>query len=272
MKAAILFAPVVTLAFAAALAAPSLNAQDKVSVPLSNASQPVTVKVHLMHGSITVTPGPAGQVIVESSGMTQPSRVPKDVPAGMKRIDNGRSSLDVEEDHNVVTISTSRGAGANLSVQVPPNASLMLKTLNGGNIEVTGITGEIEVDNLNGPIILRNVSGSVVAHSLNGNVTASLDKVASDKPMAFTSLNGRIDVTLPADTKARVRMKSDHGEIYSDFEMKMEADAKPQVQDNRGKGGKYRIKMDHSVFGSINGGGPEYRFETMNGNILIHKK
>jgi hypothetical protein len=26
------------------------------------------------------------------------------------------------------------------------------------------------------------------------------------------------------------------------------------------------------VYGSINGGGPEYRFETMNGSILIHKK
>ena len=71
---------VIALAFAASLATPDLTAQDKVSVPLSNASQPVTVKVHLMHGSITVTPGPAGQVIVESSGMTRETRVPKDVP------------------------------------------------------------------------------------------------------------------------------------------------------------------------------------------------
>ena len=45
--------------------AASLTAQEKITVPLSNASQPVTVKVHLMHGGITVTPGPAGQVIVE---------------------------------------------------------------------------------------------------------------------------------------------------------------------------------------------------------------
>ena len=27
-----------------------------------------------------------------------------------------------------------------------------------------------------------------------------------------------------------------------------------------------------SVTGTINGGGPEYTFQTMNGNILIHKK
>jgi hypothetical protein len=26
------------------------------------------------------------------------------------------------------------------------------------------------------------------------------------------------------------------------------------------------------VYGSINGGGPDFRFETMNGSIMIHKK
>ena len=35
---------------------------------------------------------------------------------------------------------------------------------------------------------------------------------------------------------------------------------------------KYKIKMDRSLYGSINGGGPEFLFQTMNGDILIHKK
>jgi hypothetical protein len=30
--------------------------------------------------------------------------------------------------------------------------------------------------------------------------------------------------------------------------------------------------MDRGVYGAINGGGPEYLFQTMNGDILIHKK
>ena len=251
-------------------------AQDKVAVPLSSPSQPATVKVHLMHGSITVTGGATGQVIVESAaGANARERRPaRDVPPGMHRIDAGRSGLDVEEDHNVVNISAGvGGSGANLVIQVPANSSLSLKTLAGGNIEVTGVNGEIEVDNLNGPITLKNVSGSVVAHSLNGAVTASLDRVSNDKAMSFTSLNGKIDVTLPGDTKARLRLKTDNGSVYSDFDMKMEPDAgKPVVEDSRGQGGKYRIKMDRNIYGSINGGGPEYRFETLNGNILIHKK
>ena len=196
----------------------------------------------------------------------------KDVPAGMHRIEIGHMGMDVEEDHNVVTVSNMRGGG-NVTIQVPSNASLELKAMSGGHIDVTGVNGEIEVNNLNGPINLMNVSGSVVAHSLNGAVTATLDKVSPGKPMSFTSLNGKIDVTLPADTKARVRLKTDHGSVYSDFDVKMEPDAsKPVVEDAQGKGGKYKIKIDRGVYGSLNGGGPEYRFETMNGNILIHKK
>jgi DUF4097 and DUF4098 domain-containing protein YvlB len=126
---------------------------------------------------------------------------------------------------------------------------------------------------MNGSIVLTNVSGSVVASSQNGAITVGLDKIAPGKPMSFTTLNGKIDVTLPGDTKAKLRLKTDNGAVYSDFDVKLEPDtSKPVVEDARSQGGKYRIRMDHSVYGSINGGGPEYRFETMNGSILIHKK
>src|SRR4051812_38373310 len=79
-------------------------AQDKITVPLSSPSQPATVKVHLISGSITVTAGTASQVVVESSATPGRRRQP-DPPAGMHRIDTGNSGIDVEEDHNTVTIS-----------------------------------------------------------------------------------------------------------------------------------------------------------------------
>ena len=46
----------------------------------------------------------------------------------------------------------------------------------------------------------------------------------------------------------------------------------PQVEDNRKKGGRYRVQFDRGTNGTINGGGPEMQFTTFNGNILIHKK
>jgi DUF4097 and DUF4098 domain-containing protein YvlB len=91
--------------------------------------------------------------------------------------------------------------------------------------------------------------------------------------MSFSSLNGKVDVTIPADTKASLRLKTTNGAVYTDFDVKTEVDtSKPLIEDGRGQGGRYRIRMDRGVSGSINGGGPEYTFTTMNGTILIHKK
>ncbi len=252
-------------------------AQDnKVTVPLSSPSQPMTLKVHLIHGSIDVTAGTNGQVVIESIGGHDrgPRREDRNVPPGMHRIDGGAQGFTAVEDHNVVTVSPGiDGASLNLSIQVPVNTSVELGTINGGHIDVTGLNGEFDIQSINGSIDLKNVSGAVSASTTNGSLTVSLDRVTPDKPMSFSTLNGKVDVTLPADTKAKLRLKNGNGAIYSDFDVKMEPDtSKPAIEDSRGHGGRYRIVMDRNMVGTINGGGPEYSFHTFNGTILIHKK
>ncbi|HEY4086213.1 MAG TPA: DUF4097 family beta strand repeat-containing protein [Bryobacteraceae bacterium] len=259
------------------LCAVGASAQDRVTVPISNPSQPVTLKVSTLNGSIKVTAGTGKDVIVsteEGDAARRRDRNPRDgAPPGMTRIGGGRFGVDIEEDHNVVTINSGPPGGGNLTIETPANTNLQLRTTNGSTIDVTGINGDHEIENTNGGIRLNNVSGSVVAHTQNGSVIVSLDRITGTKPMSFTSMNGKIDVTMPAATKARLRLKSDNGAIYSDFDVRLEADAtKPLVEDNRGTNGKYRISIDKSVTGAINGGGPEYTFQTMNGNILIHRK
>lgn len=258
-----------------AISAAAFAQDGKITVPLSMPSQPATLKVRLLTGGITVTPGAPGQIVIDSDGRNNRRIEPEDrnVPPGMHRLDVGAHGFNAVEDHNVVTVGAEMTMfGANLNIQVPVNTSVDLATMSGGHIDVTGISGEINVHNVSGSITLKNVSGSVLANTMNGEVTVSLDRVTPDKPMSFATLNGKIDVTLPADTKANLRLKTMRGAVYSDFDVKMQPDSKPVVEDARGQGGKYVIRMEHSVVGSINGGGPEYSFQTMNGTILIHKK
>jgi hypothetical protein len=268
---------VTILVFSVTVLAAIAAAQDKVTVPLSSPSQPATLKVHLISGSITVTAGTGSQVVVDSARGGDRDRGrsrDRGVPPGMHRIDAGAHGFNVEEDHNVVTVIPDLGGqGTNLSIEVPVNTSVELKSVNGGHIDVTGLSGDLDVENTNGAITLKNVSGSVSAHTVNGSITVGMDKVTTDKPMSFSSLNGKVDVTLPGDTKARLRLRTTNGAVYSDFDVKVEPDtSKPVIEDGRGQGGKYRIRMDRGIYGSINGGGPEYSFQTMNGSILIHKK
>jgi DUF4097 and DUF4098 domain-containing protein YvlB len=200
------------------------------------------------------------------------SRPPR--AGGMKRLDlGGNAGLDVVEDNNVVTIKTSSwNRPADLTITVPRHSSLELKCVNNGDIHVEQVDGEIDANDLNGKIVLKNVGGSVVAHSLNGEVQVSLDRVDPSKPMSFSTLNGNIDVTLPANVRANVRMKTDNGEIYSDFDVKLEPGAR-QVESEPGQTqeGKYHVRFDRGLRGTINGGGPEFQFTSFNGQIYIRK-
>lgn len=248
---------------------------DRVTVPFSDASRPRMVKCSLLNGAITVKGYAGKDVIVEARPRNEERRHARTAERtdGMRRIDVNTTGLSVEESDNVVSVGTrSFQENVDVSIQVPFATSLKLRATNGGDIVVDHVTGEIEIDNTNGSAIATHISGTAVMHSLNGKVQATLDKVTPDKAMSFSTLNGDIDVTMPADTKAKVKMKSDNGEIYSDFDIRLDASGRqPVVEDNRSGKGKYRVRFEKAMYGTINGGGPEMQFTTFNGNVYIRK-
>ena len=268
---------IVCAVFLAVAAVPGQEpAADRVTVPFSDPSRPRTVKVSTMNGGIAVKAYSGNEVILESrGGQRQSSRrgeAPDPKAQGLRRIDTPNAGLRAEEQDNVVTISAgAMGHNADLTLQVPANAALQLKTLN-GDISVEGVSGEVDANALSGKITLNNVAGAVVAHSLNRDVSAVLTQAPAGKPMSFTSLNGSIDVTLPPDTKARLKMKTNGGDIYSDFDINMKAASKPATTDDRKAGGKYRVHTESTMYGTINGGGPEITLTTFRGNIYLRKK
>ncbi len=245
---------------------------NQVRVPFRDASKPRMMNVDVFNGSITVKGYNGTEAIVESSGRNS-RHAERSAPPGMRRVGEGGGGLDITEDNNVVTIRAGvMGGGSDLTIQVPVQTSLKLRSMNGGKIQVEGVSGEIDVQNYNGSVSVLNVSGSVLANSMNGKVTVSLDKVTPNKTMSFSSMNGTIDVTLPADVKANLKMKSENGDVFSDFDVKLTGSAPAQVDDGRSQGRPWRLRMDKTLYGTINGGGPEMQFVTYNGSILIHKK
>jgi DUF4097 and DUF4098 domain-containing protein YvlB len=257
----------------AALLAPRVGAQtspDRVPVNLSDPARPAFVKASLVNGSITVKAYEGKEVIVEARTRNEEREKPS---GGPKRLNISTTGLSVEEESNEVRISTESYARTiDLTISVPVHTSVKLRAVNDGDIVVTGLDGEIDVDDVNGEVDLNNISGSAVAHALNGHVHVTFAKVNAQKPMAFSSLNGDIDVTFPADVKANVSIRSDRGDVFSDFDVQLQASApRQEVEDGRGKGGKYRVRIDKTVHGTINGGGPEYQFTNFQGQIYIRK-
>ena len=192
--------------------------------------------------------------------------------------------MEITEDHNTIRV----GHGSfmfptDIVIQVPVDTSVNVSSLAGGagGITIENISGEIEASNMAGPVTITNASGSVVAHSMAGKITVALNRVMPDKSMSFSTMNGDIDVTLPADTKAQLKMKTDNGDIFTDFDVTLNPQkGAPVVEEQKAKGSKngkdaktrYRVRADSTTNGTINGGGPEMQFTTFNGRILIHKK
>jgi len=277
---------------------------EKATVKFSDPSKPGQIVVENMRGSIAVKGYEGKEVIVEarvreraiSEEESQSKKIaekagrilpppPPPVPgwerekkttdkaAGMKKIEVLNTGLTIEEENNVITVEVeSWKRTTDLAIQVPYSTSLKLDSSMHGDINVEKVNGEIEVENLNGSTTLTNVSGTVVVNTLNGETVVTLDRVEPGKAMSFSSMNGDIDVTLPADVKASVKMKTERGEVYSDFDIALKEASQKNEQDARKEGGKYKISFERAFLGTINGGGPEIQFTTFNGDIYIRKK
>lgn len=246
---------------------------EKVNVSFSDPSRPGKLIVSLMQGKIAIRGHDANNVVVETKDDRDEDeeREGSGKRAGLRRIRNVASGLTIEEENNEMRISTQMHNETALTISVPVRTSLKLTLMNGDDITVDRVEGDLEVNNMNGDIFLTNVAGTGIIHSANGEVKAQFSRV-SGKPMSFTTLNGDVDVSLPADIKATVRLDSGHGDIYTDFPIEMMPTAmQSTVEDNRSKGGKYRIKMEKAMIGKINGGGVEYTLKTLNGDIHLRR-
>jgi DUF4097 and DUF4098 domain-containing protein YvlB len=245
--------------------------KEQLTVALSDPSKPATLKVSMVNGSIKVVGYDGKDVQVEAVVPDhKESENPKPAPDGMKRIASTGFELTAKEASNKVVVETeSHRRRVNLTIRVPRRSALDLSTVNGGTITVENVTGAMEISNVNGPITLTDVSGSVVANTVNGSVVVKFKEVAANTPMAFTTLNGNIDVTFAGNIKASPKIKSDRGEVFTDFDMEIEK--RNQKEEKRNASGVYRVSIDDWVYGKINGGGPEMLFKNMNGNIYIRK-
>ncbi len=260
----------IALLVAAGLAPARPAVAEQVVVPLSHPGQPARVEVHTLMAAISVEAYDGQEVVIDS----QPSKekhapTPPPEARGMKRIGGLGLGLTAEEKDNKVEVSVDGPQGGKLHLKVPADTSLALKTVNGGDVSVRGVRGELELENVNGGITAEDVTGSVVAHTTNGGVKVVFRRVAPGEPMSFVTLNGDVDVTFPPDLKATLKLQSNHGEIYTDFDVAVHEDANAAAPER--SGGRYHVEVNRAVNGTINGGGPQITLRTFNGNIYVRK-
>jgi hypothetical protein len=285
-------------------------AADHISIPVSSPVKPVTVNVTLYSGSVSVTGYSGKEVILDVQLRQQTNRgyrkyVQPAVSTNVHRISSPETGLAIHEENNVVNIGNgTEYKPMEVSLQVPSKTNLTVNTggngniivnnidgdikinngavrksanlqsarkvpVSGNNIEIHQARGEIEINNGRGSVLLDRISGSAIAYTYNGDLRASFMSLKPGKPMSFSSMSGTIDVWLPPDIKADITAQSAGGAINSDFDIKVNSSAVAVGKQNSGLGSFNRV--DRTIIGKINGGGPEIRFKTYKGNIYFRK-
>lgn len=254
------------------------EAVDKVVVELTDPGEPIYLEVSLVNGGISVSGYDGDEVIIEAiSGMKKLDRSrerSQSKISGLKRIPVNSSSLTVEEFENKIEISTdSQTHPVDLKIMVPKRASLNLGCVNHGDLSVENVIGDLEISNVNGAVTLLNIDGSVVASCQNENLIVTFTGINPAKDMSFSSFNGDVDVTFPTGLKAKVKLKTTRGEMYTDFDVKEVKGAEKVTRENRrDRDGRYEITVDRAFWGEIGGGGQIMEFSSYNGDIYIRQE
>jgi hypothetical protein len=270
MKRVKLMLATVLIFFAAINVMGQQGSTEQLTVPLSSPGKPYSLKVHLVTGSIKIDSYEGKDIIINVTPRGGEDTDNRTVN-GMKRIaTSGGYEVTAKEADNTVTVNTGNpNRTLDLVLKIPQDVRLKAGTVNDGEVSIENVRGDLEVNNVNDKITLVNISGSVVANTVNGDITATFKSVDPKTPMAFSTLNGDVNVTFPSDIKANIKVKSDNGDVFSDFDI--DIDKTPSKIDKTNEPGMYKIKKDDWVYGKINGGGPEIMMKNMQGDIYVKK-
>ncbi len=237
-----------------------------------------TVKIDNVFGSITVCGARTTEVklkarkLLRADSQEALQRAERDVALQMSEKDNvldvyvdgpfrrrDNSSCWSDSDYTVVY---------DFELQVPEQTSLILKTVNDGDIVVQNVRGEFTVRNVNGRIDLQEIAGPVSGKTVNGRIRAAF-RENPGAACSFKTVNGDVDVLFTPDLAAEFQLKTLNGEIFSSFPVSY-LPAKPgEAQREKGRF-VYRSRGFQGV--RVGQGGPEIRLETLNGDIMIADK
>ena len=156
------------------------------------------------------------------------------------------------------------------TLQVPEQTSLILKTVNDGDIVVRHVKGDFSVRNVNGHIELQDIAGTVSCRTVNGRIRAAFRE---DPPSAcsFTTVNGDLEISFSPTLAADFQLKTLNGEIYTDYSNSSYLPGKNAAESSRQKG-RYVYRSNRHQGVRIGNGGPEIKMETLNGDIVIANK
>ncbi len=153
-------------------------------------------------------------------------------------------------------------------LKAPAATILRLATVNHGEIDVKNTSADYDLNNVNGGIEMTDVSGSGYVHTVNGKISVLFARNPAGN-CSFKTVNGTIETSFRPNLSADVRVKTFNGRAYTDFDVITLPKINPSAER---RDGKFVYRSENFTGMRIGGGGPEFKFDTLNGSIRIIKR
>lgn len=219
------------------------------------------------------------------------------------------ASVVVEGNTMKIKIPKSKYFG-NFTLKIPKEVNINVRESGNsyGKWLISGMKGEVEAETSYSTINIKNVSGPIVARGGYGKIYVVYDQLNQSKPNSI-SASGAVDITLPADTKANLKLQAHFAEVFSDFDIQplkkiADTDSKGEkgakgdkaeypaakanvyynssdyavlqkawsVADAKRNSDDCDCTNDGSTVGVINGGGVSLSIKSDHGNVYLRKK
>lgn len=283
--------PLLSGLIAGLLMATGVSAKD-YSLPLTNPNEPATLSAGIMRGSVTVI-GYDGKTIEISANPTtkvinkddddfdrqierqverslgNDDEKPKRSMKGLKKVENFSGQIEIVESNNHVEIESHHNRqSVDFVIKVPFATSLKIEQYKGGNIKVNDVRGALELASHRGSISVQGAVGPIVAESMREDIEVVFSDLDQTTPSSLTSHRGSIDITLSAKLKAKIKVQTHRGEVYSGLANEFVVDDKVQSRQSEGR---RHVTMGGMLSADVNGGGQTLSLMTYRGDIYIRK-
>lgn len=209
-----------------------------------------------VNGPVTVTGAGGDQVRIVA---TKKADDEDDLENIEIMISNSSSEIVVETEIGKKNTWFSWGdSSGSVSYEVTVPVATVLDSIDtvNGDVTVSGVSAEVVVETVNGEIDVEDLAGDANLSTVNGSIDARFNRLGGRQSVKAETVNGRVEVTLPADADVEISADTLNGSINArDFGMETE---------------KGFVGSD--LRGDIGGGSARLNIDTVNGSIRIRSR
>lgn len=217
------------------------------------------VSVSNVNGSIEIVAWDRSEVKLEATKIADSK---ESLAAVELKIDARADSFSVETEYerwnwkDRSDRNKSRKIEVQFKLSVPSGAMLNeIETVN-GSVTARNFVNYTKISAVNGDVNASNLRGTASLSTVNGTVMADFDRLDQGSKINLSTVNGRINLSIPSDANATIKADSLNGSIVNGFGLPV-------------RKGEY---VGRDLHGRIGTGDVQIKLNSVNGPLAINKK